>query len=226
MRDEKSICLVMNDNSYAGREYASALQDKGIFVDIILLGRLGEIEEYEESRCGNMWKPIRLENVSSKFTIYRFDSLNDPLFLEHLTGAAYALGIQGGTGILKAKHFASFSQGMISFHPGDLSYFRGCSAPEYQYLASLPVVSTCHFIAEGIDMGDIIEKRSLDLNMESYFTFRASIYPRTSEFLADVVEGWLSGLALNRVKQDESIAVYHSYIGDDAIEELINNWSN
>jgi hypothetical protein len=38
MRIAKDICLIMNDNSYTGREYISALQRNNIFVDIILIG--------------------------------------------------------------------------------------------------------------------------------------------------------------------------------------------
>ncbi len=224
MRSFKKVCLIMNDNSYAGREYVKALQDSKIFPDIILVGSNNELDSDEDWRCGNKWKPIGQDEFSKEISIYKFDSLKDPLLISHLEKSKYSLGIQGGTGILKNSHFEHFAEGMISFHPGDLPFYRGCSAPEYQMSDGKPVISTCHFIAEGIDVGDIIEKRVLELDMSSFFSFRSTIYPRTAEFVVDIISRWLSGEELERTPQNEEEATYYKYIGNDKILEMMHSW--
>ena len=115
-------------------------------------------------------------------------------------------------------------QGIINFHPGDLPFYRGCSAPEYQYCDNKPIISTCHFISEGIDDGDIIEKIKLDVDFTSYHSFRATIYPQTAKFVVNIISRWLDGEKLKRIKQDESLASYKKYIGEKRIDELIKNW--
>jgi methionyl-tRNA formyltransferase len=224
MRTEKKICLIMNDNTYVGREYASALQRKNIFVDIALIGNNDTFDKHEDERCGGLWTPVSQDDLSINFSIRKFKSLNDKLFIEHLYNTSYSLGIQGGIGILKNIHINKFSEGIINFHPGDVPFYRGCSAPEYQYSDGKPVISSCHFIAEGIDNGDVIEKQKLNVDMQSYFSFRASIYPLTSQFMVEIVSRWLAGGELKRYHQNENVAVYNKYIGDDAIDRLIKNW--
>ena len=49
------ICLIMNDNSYAGREILSKLNCKKI--DVLCLGKQPLIDLMEEDRCGGYWKP-------------------------------------------------------------------------------------------------------------------------------------------------------------------------
>ena len=50
-----------------------------------------------------------------------------------------------------------FNIGIINFHP-ETSFYRGCSAPEWQLLEENEIICTAHFIDEGIDTGEIIEK--------------------------------------------------------------------
>ena len=224
MRIAKDICIIMNDNSYVGREYISALQRNNIFVDIILIGINDSFNKQEDKRCGGLWTPMEQSNFSSKFCITRFNSLNDSSFIRHLKKANYSLGIQGGTGVIKDDCLNTFSEGILNFHPGDLPFYRGCSAPEYQYLQGKKIISSCHFLSKGIDEGDLVDSKVLNVDYSSYFSFRASIYPLSSEFFVNVVERWLAGEDLARKPQDESLACYNKYIGDNAIDKLIKNW--
>ena len=175
-----------------------------------------------------MWRSVdayRSRELLENFSIYKFKSLADILLLEHLRTTQYELGIQGGTGIFKKCHISLFSDGILNFHPGELPLYRGCSAPEYQRVDGKPVVSSCHYIDELIDTGDVVEKRILKVDMSSHYAFRGSIYPLTSQFMADVISRWLSGEEFNTQPQDERLAVYHKYIGDSAIDELMENWT-
>lgn len=60
--------------------------------------------------------------------------------------------------------------------------------------------------------------------MSSFFTFRSTIYPRTGEFVVDVVSRWFNGEELARMPQDDKEATYYKYIGDDKILNFINDW--
>ena len=223
-KDPKNICLMMDDNNYVGREYVGELQRRSIFPNLILFGKNNRVDAQEDERTGCIWRPIPQSYFSCP--CYRFDSLKDPNLIKHLKAFKYDLGIQAGVGILHDFHLNKFSEGILNFHPGDLPFYRGCSAPEYQYLDKNPIVSTCHFVSEGIDAGAIVEKRILDLDMTSYYSFRASVYPETAKFVADIIERWIDGQVLKSCEQNHSKAIYRKYIGDDCIEKLIKYWES
>jgi methionyl-tRNA formyltransferase len=93
---------------------------------------------------------------------------------------------------------------MVSFHPRDLPFYRGFSVPEYQLSDGRPVTSTCHCIAKGIDVGDIIDKRVLELDMSSFVSFSSTIYLRSAEFVVDIISRWRNGEGLERAPQNEA----------------------
>ncbi len=135
------------------------------------------------------------------------------------------MGIQGGTGILKDNIISNFNFGILNFHPGDLPFYRGCSAPEWQLFENKPIISTCHLIDEGIDTGPILKKKKLNVSMKSYESFRSSIYPQTSIFVYEVIQDLINEkLELKFKIQDKKTAVYRKYIGHESILELKNNF--
>ena len=62
----------------------------------------------------------------------------------------------------------------------------------------------------------------LNIRLESYEYFRASIYPEVSKFVREIILDLLKSdiLILNAISQDEDIAIYRDYIGYDRIQEL------
>lgn len=216
------IALVMNDNSYPGREYISAMVKNRIEVDAIVLGTFPRFNEREYKRCGGLWNPPTVEKNLPESNIYRFSSLKDKELKEFLAKKAYDIGIQGGTGILRSEIYGAFRLGMLNFHPGDLPKYRGCSAPEWQIWEGNPVISTCHVVDSGIDSGDVIDKREIyRIGEGSYYEMRSQVYPRTSLFVVDVVHHIEKVGVIKATKQDENKACYRKYIGERAIEELI-----
>ncbi len=212
----------MNKNSYAGREYLNALNKLNINTDVISIGKFPEYNKEEDLRCGGCWNPPSEIELTRGLNVKYFHSLKDNNLLKHLTDSNYDIGIQGGTGIIKNTVLNSFKYGILNFHPGDLPKYRGCSAPEWQLYENNKIISTCHLIDEGIDSGKIIEKRILDVSLESYELFRASIYPETAKFVVEMI---------NKIKenpeilsyakpQKEAVAIYRKYIGSSKIEEL------
>jgi methionyl-tRNA formyltransferase len=221
-----NLAIIMNDNSYAGREYLSAMKKAGIKTDVIAIGSFPEVNESEDNRCGNLWKPDSMKTLSEIFSVIRFQSLKDDKLIEFLSMKKYDLGIQGGTGILKENIINEFRLGILNFHPGDIPEYRGCSAPEWQLHDNRSVVSTCHLLDQGIDTGKIIAKKTLDLSVKSYEAFRAGVYPQTANFLVEILSEIIvyNGFLVTPQIQDESKAVYRKYIGDVLITDLKNKF--
>jgi len=216
----QKIALIMNQNSYAGREFLSHL--KGMNVDVISIGSYGSVEKAEEERCGGLWKPAAEEDLKDHFAFFNFKSLSSKDLQEFLSKKQYQLGVQGGTGILKNNIIEKFSIGIINFHPGDLPAYRGCSAPEWQLYEGKDIFCTAHFIDSNIDTGDIICKRKLNLNLNSYEKFRASVYPEIAVFVRELI--WdlqkSDDLIRGAWAQNEDEAKYRKNIDDKHLEEL------
>lgn len=214
------IALLMNKNSYAGRQYLSNLTNFDI--DVITVGNFSETDKLEDERCGNLWKPVKEENLKKYFKFYNFENLKSEDLKIFLRDKNYNICIQGGTGILRKGIIQSFSLGILNFHPGDLPRYRGCSAPEWQIYEGNEVICTCHLIDEGIDTGDIVSKKVLNIDLASYNSFRASIYPEIAIFVAEVLEKITKDPSIisNSSKQNEDMAKYREYIGENKILQL------
>lgn len=214
------IALIMNDNSYPGREYMKALVKHHISVDVINIGSFQEIDNMEEERCGGLWRPPLLAEICDTSCIHSFSSLQDERLLEFLEEKQYDIAVQGGTGILKNAVIRRFREGILNFHPGDLPEYRGCSAPEWQLWENRSVICTCHLVDEMIDHGPIYQKKILDINYESYNGMRASVYPEIAKFVAEVLKDIPQNIRGYCIGQDESRAMYRPYIGDERIMSL------
>ena len=67
------IALLMNKNSYAGRQYLSKLTN--LDIDVITFGNFSEIDTNEEERCGNLWKPPKEDYLKKHFNFFNFKNL-------------------------------------------------------------------------------------------------------------------------------------------------------
>ena len=226
IQTDMKIAIIMNDNSYVGREYVKALIEANICFDLINIGHFPKKNEMEEKRCGGLWNPPSLDEYKESIKRFDFESLKGDSFYSFLCSKKYDLGVQAGTGILNREVIDSFKYGILNFHPGDLPCYRGCSAPEWQILEGNDIVCTCHLIDEGIDTGKIYLKRKIyDSNVKDYHMMRAMLYPRIARFVVDVLKSIDSNFLLECKEQDDSFANYRKYVGDDVIDELIINMS-
>ena len=214
------IAVLTKHNSYAGREYISAMISRYITFDIISFGKNKAYDEQEDERCGSLWKPVSFDILSEKVNHYNFSSLKDEKLGSFLDSMKYDIGIQGDAGILEKDVYSRFKVGILNFHPGDLPAYRGCSAPEWQIFEGKPVVCTCHLIDEGLDTGDIYRKEVLNLDYSSYYKMRATVYPETGKFVAEVVSEIVSngGFVERLIKQDEGVAIHRDVIPDNKTE--------
>lgn len=90
--------ILMNDNSYVGREYINALNAKGIDADIVCIGNYPVQDEQEDQRCNKLWNPPIFAEVAKNRNVYRFHSLKSKELLEFIKENMYDVGIQGGWG--------------------------------------------------------------------------------------------------------------------------------
>lgn len=218
------IALLMKHNSYPGREYMHALINKKINFDVISIGNYPSDNKVEDERCNRLWKPKDFDQLLKEGLLecFRFASWKDIDLTNLLNNKKYDIGVQGGTGILKGDILDKFKIGILNFHPGDLPYYRGASAPEWQVYENKPVISTCHLIDDGIDSGPIYSKKELDVDYSDYFKMRATVYPKTAEFMTDVLIEIIENQGLKRplLKQHESMAIYRKYIGEEKIKKI------
>ena len=183
------ISLIMNQNSYVGREYLEALKKEDIKVDVLSIGLHPERDLIEEERCGKLWSPKDQVSLAKYHYFYNFPHLKSKQLNRFLIMKKYDLGIQGGTDIIKENIIDKYKLGILNFHPGLLPQYRGCSAPEWQIYENKNVYSTCHIIDKGIDTGKIVAKKQLNTNYKSYYHFRASIYKENDENDSDIYRG-------------------------------------
>jgi len=214
--------VVMNQHAWAGREYSAALAAAGIAHHVIEIGSYPAVDSVEDERCEGMWQPPVLGHAPL-ITRHAFDSLKSEALHTFLQEEQFDLGIQGGTGILREVVFGSFRLGMLNFHPGDLPAYRGCSAPEWQLANGDPVVITCHLVDDGIDTGRILAKRTFSAGGKTYAEIRAGLYPFTAGFVAEMVSAIKDNgneFPSQPLVQDESLATYRQFIGEERILEL------
>jgi len=218
MKINKEIALLSRHNSYVGRQYAQALLDANISFYFVQFGDHDENDEAENRRCGGLWS-VPIIDKFSECEIVRLSSLKVNQLRDFVKNNNISLAIQGDIGeILKQEIIDIFSDGILNFHPGDLPDYRGCSAPEWQIYDFKQVKCTCHFIDIGIDTGEIVEKKILNICEESYEKMRASIYPKISEFVVKIVSDYLNNELLQSTKQTEG--TFRPHIGDKKIAEI------
>lgn len=222
------ICLLMNHNSYPGREYMEKLLAAGIPFEVASIGSFPGYSEIENERCGNRWQPRPFNKLIANLNHSNFSSLKDESLINLLRDKQFDMGIQGGTGIIPHETTNLFRLGILNFHPGDLPRYRGCSAPEWQLLENNPIVCTCHLLDSGIDSGDIYKKTILSYDYHDYHSMRAGLYPEIAKFVAEVVgEIWAHGEFLHKpIKQNQDRAEYRKYIGEERLSLLIQKLEN
>ena len=176
-------------------------------------------EEMEEKRCAGIWTPTSMNEIEGARRVLRFRSTNELSCRRYLQTEELGLGIQGDVGEILDKEFIKqFQLGVINFHPGDLPMYRGCSAPEWQIYEEKPVVCTAHYLDEGIDTGDIIEKRVLKLDYHSYHRMRASLYPAVAKFVVDLSKQYNTNQTFSSISQGKGC--YRKPMDDVALRHI------
>ncbi len=89
--------------------------------------------------------------------------INEEPAITHLNTAVADAVIYGGGGILRKSFITAAKRSIINPHCGPLPEIRGMNAIEWAVLLQQEPAITIHYIDEGIDTGDIIERQPIRL---------------------------------------------------------------
>ncbi len=227
MRNNKSIALLMGNNSYVGREYANRLIKQKVNFDILIFGKK-LTNRIDIDRVKNFWKPKSQDLILKKRNSIFFDKINSSKMINFLKEKKYYLGIQGGgLGLIEKEIIKCFKKGILNLHPGKLPEYRGSSAPEFQIKDKKRIYGSFHFIDEKIDSGKLVYSKKLNLNLSSYEKMRAQIYPEMSKSLPRIIDKILK----NKIKS-KNLKIYEKkyspkkFIGKEFIKKLKFNWAD
>jgi methionyl-tRNA formyltransferase len=111
------------------------------------------IEEQARSR------EIRIERVP----IHTSDVLLEVLGQKVLGPEELDLLVLGGTRIIRGPILSHPRHGVINSHPGLLPDCRGSASPAWSVYHDIPVGSSTHFCDEGVDTGDLLLRREVEV---------------------------------------------------------------
>lgn len=85
------------------------------------------------------------------------------VLLDVLGGQALDLVVLGGTRIIRGPILSYAHDGVINSHPGLLPDCRGSASAAWSVYHNIPIGSSTHFCDEGIDTGDLLLRREIDV---------------------------------------------------------------
>lgn len=112
--------------------------------------------------------------------------------------------------LLPEEIFTRPLKGSINLHPGYLPYNRGFCPNVFPFFDGSPAGGTIHYIDSGIDTGDIIARREVDITS---IDTGQTVYEKTTDVLVDLFkENWesIKDGTNARIPQDESVATFHT----------------
>tara|TARA_Y100000590_G_scaffold358169_1_gene413402 strand:+ start:4827 stop:5534 length:708 start_codon:yes stop_codon:yes gene_type:complete len=226
MQKISKIALMMGNNSFIGREYASNLIINNINFEILIFGkRLSN--NIEKNRTKGYWKPLSQSKILKNRKFYYFDKVKSNKLLQHLKFKKYHLGIQGGgLGIINKKIIKCFKKGILNMHPGKLPNYRGSSAPELQIMDQKMIHASFHLINDKIDSGRLIYTKKLNLDYSSYEKMRSQIYPSMTKNLPSIINKILqNNFKSKNLVSYETKHLPKKFIGNKIINKLKLNWN-
>lgn len=122
--------------------------------------------------------------------------------------------------ILKPPFFSMFPQGVINLHPAYLPYNRGQYPNVWSIIEGTPAGTTIHYIDKGIDTGEIIAQRAVEVEP---IDTGESLYRKLERTSLDLfVETWpeiATGKA-SRVSQPQDEGTYHRRGDVEAVDAI------
>lgn len=131
-----------------------------------------------------------LPHVGSK--TYHVKGVNSDNALKVFLNERPSAVIIVGCGIVRKRLCEMFHNVLLNAHAGKLPEFRGMNNVEWAYLEDTPLVGTVHFIASGIDKGDIVceqelqkerKPKSISEIREKAFDQVFAMFPRAAEVM-------------------------------------------
>lgn len=175
--------IMLTNGSSHGVKIAEALKKKNITFDTILFILPSTFKECSRLYVNlNRLNPItiikifklvvirQLKRISIKRQYLRwckgvrFTGFLNSKDMEYiLKKCEYDFLILGGCGILQKSILETAKEGVINSHPGLLPWARGTGVVGCSIQRNIAVGSTCHFVNAGIDTGNIIVQKLLNI---------------------------------------------------------------
>ena len=123
----------------------------------------------------------------------------------------------------------SLTDGVINIHPGQLPYYRGCSAVEWAIYNDDAVANTVHFMSEEFDQGPIIKVEKYKFSSgSSYQNIRTEVYEKgfilISKILFEMQQN--PNKKIKSYRQDEKCAKYWDPIPPVKMREVLSKVEN
>lgn len=123
-----------------------------------------EREKFLERIAGHPLAPEVAEQAEARgVPIRRMEVHRSEALLHELGSIDLDLIVLGGTRILRGPILSHPRDGVINSHPGLLPDCRGSASPAWSVYHDIPIGSTTHFCDEGIDTGDLLLRRTIDV---------------------------------------------------------------
>lgn len=153
-------------------------------------------------------------------------NVNDEGFISHLQSLGADLFISMSFNqILRKRIIDAAPLGFINCHAGALPYYRGRNPLNWALINDEKYFGvTAHYVDEGIDTGDIIIQKKVDiLEQDDYSSLLEKAFIKCSEVLAEAVEHIVAD-KVNRVRQSE-IDPYGFYCGMRRVGDEVIDWN-
>jgi len=113
---------------------------------------------------------------------------------ELLWGLKPALGVLGGTRIIKPSILEIPKDGMLNSHPGLLPEVRGSASVAWSIYYDIPIGCTCHFIDPRIDTGPIVGRRLIPVHRgDTYEKLCWETIGLAGTLMTEAVDAWRKG---------------------------------
>lgn len=214
MNRTKFVFISHLESKY-GAEYLSVFLKENFIPDKIILKNIPNYcinEEVDFVQYGGLWNPPAIREIITEFpagVVVFSNNILEDIRNEKSDTPLFILPVD--IGIIKKNMLTTPNTIWINVHPGELPYFRGCSAPEWQILSSGNCKMTLHKMSSGIDEGDVLLIDEMEIKKDwGYYDFRSNIYTFCAQLLIKGIQLIRAG-KLNKeswIKQDSSLAKY------------------
>ena len=159
--------LLLKEHPY-GREMLRQILSEG-FVPEIIINEDSDIADEEREKFlrrieGNPIAPtVQSQADDFSIPIVTVPVHNSAEVMPHIQGIDLDLIVFGGTRIIRGEILDYPKDGVINSHPGLLPDCRGSASPAWSVYHDIPIGSSTHFCDNGIDTGDLLMRREVEV---------------------------------------------------------------
>jgi methionyl-tRNA formyltransferase len=150
--------VVLFANNAVGRMAAEAIAEAGDSIVALVLN------EPRRRRLGDQIVDAAKKAGLPDDSIFEATELDEPETIEAIHALGADVGVSALFGrILRREIFGHFPLGCVNVHPAFLPYNRGAYPNVWSIVEGTPAGVTIHYVDEGVDTGDIIAQREVEV---------------------------------------------------------------